>query len=66
MGKKLMSTVILCQPSYQMSSVFSLTTRHATQNSFVFILKMIGAEIEEKLVVEFSKCYVVWCEVLTS
>ena len=67
MGKKLSSTVIvLCQPNYQMSSVFSLATRHVTQNSFVYILKMIGEEIEEKLVAELSKCYVLWCEVLTS
>ena len=61
--------VILCQPNFQMSSVFSLATLHVTQNSFVYILRIVRAEIEEKLVVELPKCYVsyvVWCEVLTS
>ena len=52
--------------NFNMSSVFSLATLHVTQNTFVYILKMIGAEIEEKLVEELSKCYVVWREVLTS
>ena len=32
---------------YQMFSVFSLAALHVTQNSFVYILKIIGAEIEE-------------------
>ena len=35
---------------YQMFSVFSLAALHVTQNSFVYILKIIGAEMEEKLV----------------
>ena len=33
-----------------MFSVFSLAALHVTQNSFVYILKIIGAEMEEKLV----------------
>ena len=37
------------------TSVFSFATLHVTQNSVVYILKMIGAEIEEKLVVELIK-----------
>ena len=34
-----------------MFSVFSLAALHVTQNSLVYILKIIGAEMEEKLVV---------------
>ena len=33
-----------------MFSVFSITAHHVTQNSFVYILKIIEAEMEEKLV----------------
>ena len=33
-----------------MFSVFSITALNVTQNSFVYILKIIGAEMEEKLV----------------
>ena len=43
--------VVLCQPiSYQMFSVFGIAALHVTQNSFVYILKIIGAKMEEKLV----------------
>ena len=35
---------------YHMFSVFSLAALYVTQNSFVYILKIIGAEMEEKLV----------------
>ena len=38
MGKKLSS---------QMFWVFSLAALHVTQNSFVYILKIIGAEMEK-------------------
>ena len=33
-----------------MFSLFSIAALHVTQNSFVYILKIIGAEMEEKLV----------------
>ena len=48
MGKKLSSSTlsIYCQ----MFSVFCLAALHVNQNSFVYILKIIGAEMEEKLV----------------
>ena len=49
MGKGLSSS-ILWTYLYQMFSVFSLAALHVTQNSFVYILKIIGAEMEEKLV----------------
>ena len=48
MGKKLSSSTL--STYYQMFSVFSLAALHVTQNSFVYILKIIGAEMEEKLV----------------
>ena len=47
MGKKLSSSTL--STYYQMFSVFSLAALHVTQNSFVYILKIIGAEMEEKL-----------------
>ena len=54
MGKELSSS-ILWTYLYQMFSVFCLSVfclaaLHVTQNSFVYILKIIGAEMEEKLV----------------
>ena len=61
MGKELSSS-ILWTYLYQMFSVFCLSVfclaaLHVTQNSFVYILKIIGAEMEEKLVL--------WNRVLT-
>ena len=49
MGKELSSS-ILWTYLYQMFSVFCLAALHVTQNSFVYILKIVGAEMEEKLV----------------
>ena len=48
MGKKLSSSTL--STYYQMFSVCSITALHMTRNSFVSILEIIGAEIEEKLV----------------
>ena len=48
MGKKLSSSTL--STYYQMFSVCSIAALHVTQNSFVYILEIIGAEIEEKLV----------------
>ena len=48
MGKKLSSSTL--STYYQKFSVFSLAALHVIQNSFVYILKIIGAEMEEKLV----------------
>ena len=47
-GKKFSSSTLSAY--YQIFSVFSLAALHVTQNSFVYILKIIGAEMEEKLV----------------